>query len=81
MDILLGIILFFILFYYGFKLFLKYVLPWLITRFVRKQQSRFYKQQGGAEEKKEGEVRIKKNMKRKPKDDKGFGEYVDYEEL
>lgn len=81
MDILLGIILFFVLFYYLFKLFLRYVMPWLLKRFVQNQQNKFYQQQGFQNDNQEGEVRIRKERAKKSKDDSGFGEYVDYEDV
>ena len=77
MDILFGIILFFVLLYYALKLFLRYGLPWLIGRFMRNQQNKYQQQQGDNQNKKEGEVRVKMDKGKKGKDDSGFGEYVD----
>ena len=84
MDILLGIILFFILFWYLMKFFIRYGLPWLIARFMKRQQSRFgkyYQQQGYEQQRPDGEVKINKDKSKKSKDDDGFGEYVDFEDL
>ena len=81
MDILLGIILFFVLIYYALKLFLRFGLPWLIGRFMRNQQNKYQQQQGFGKQKKEGEVRVKMTKTEKEKDDSGFGEYVDYEDV
>jgi hypothetical protein len=81
MDILLGIILFFVLLYYALKLFLRYGLPWLIGRFMHNQQNKYQQQQGFNTDKKEGEVRVKMDKRKKSKDDSGFGEYVDYEDV
>ncbi len=85
MDILFGIILFFVLLYYGLKLFLRYGLPWLIGRFMKNQQAKYgqwNQQQGNQESQKEnGDVKIKADRTKKPKDDSGFGEYVDYEDV
>lgn len=85
MDILLGIIVFFILLWYGMKLFMRYGLPWLLARFIKKQQSRYghfnQHQGGGHPPEPEGRVKVKKDKARKPKDDDGFGEYVDFEDV
>lgn len=70
------------LLWYGFKIFLRYGLPWLIARFVRKQQTKHgqYHQTSGADEP-EGDVRINKDPSQKNKDDSDFGEYVDFEDV
>ena len=81
MDVLLWIFLFFVILYYGFRLFLRYVLPWLLARFVRNQQEKFTQGQSYSKEKKDGEVRIRKDASKKNKDDKSFGEYVEFEDL
>lgn len=83
MDFFLGLILFFVILYYGLKLFLRYGLPWLIARFMKNQQSKFnqYGQQQQSTQKKEGEVEIKVRKKKKHKDDDDFGEYVDFEDI
>ena len=82
MEIFLGIIVFFMLLWYGFKIFLRYGLPWLIARFVRNQQAKYgqYQQSSGTD-KKEGDVLIKKDPSQKTKDDSDFGEYVDFEDV
>ncbi len=86
METLLWIIFIFILLGYAFKFFLKYGLPWLLGRFIRNQQEKFggfggqngYNTAGTAE----GDIRVKTNTKnKKPKNDDGFGEYVEYEDL
>jgi len=60
-------------------------LPWLMGRYVKKQQEKFYQgfDQSGrnAQPKKEGEVKIKQPRKKSKKDDGDFGEYVDFEDL
>ena len=82
MEVLLGIILFFVLLYYGFKLFLRYGMPWLLTRLMKNQQAKYNRQQGFSEsEKREGDIRLKTDKSKKPKDDSGFGEYVDFEDV
>lgn len=81
MEVLLGIILFFVILYYGFKLFLRYVLPWLLGRFVRKQQAKYGQQQNNYSGKREGDVRVTPDKSTKPRKDTGFGEYVDFEDM
>lgn len=83
MEVLLWIFFIFFLFYYSLRLFLRYGLPWIITRFIKKQQSNFnpYGRQQSDRQPDEGEIKIKTSRKEKPKDDTGFGEYVDFEEL
>jgi hypothetical protein len=86
LEVFLTIVFVFILLYYGFRLFLRYGLPWLLTRHIRKQQQKFYgandQTQENARKRKEGEVKIKNpgNDKKKKKDEE-FGEYVDFEEV
>jgi hypothetical protein len=79
-NTLIWIFLFLILFYYAMKLFLRYVLPWLLGRYVRKQQEK-YGMPKDPEMKKEGDVRIRKDPSAKKNDDGDFGEYVDFEEI
>jgi len=83
MEILLGIIVFFMLLWYGFKIFLRYGLPWLLARFFRNQQAKYGQstQQTQRSKKREGEVHIKKDQAEKPNEDTGFGEYVDFEDV
>jgi hypothetical protein len=83
MKFFLGLILFFVILWYSFKLFLQYGLPWLVNRFMKKQQEKYsqFGQQQNPYEKKEGEVEIKNKKAAKPKADEGFGEYVDFEDI
>ena len=85
MEVLFGIILFFILVYYGFKFFLRYGLPWLIARFMKNQQTKYNQHYGHRQNqetgKKKGYVRIKADKSNQTIDDTGFGEYVDYEDV
>ncbi len=69
--------------YYGLKLIGRYVFPWLLKRFINKQQEKFYNQtQSGNSrtERQEGEVKITGAPQRSSKKD-DLGEYVDYEEI
>ena len=70
------------LLWYGFKIFLRYGLPWLIARFVRKQQAKQGQYQRSSNmNSEEGEVRLKKDPTQKTNDDTDFGEYVDFEDV
>ena len=81
MKTLLWIFLFLLLFYYAMKLFLQYVVPWLLRRHVRKQQERFNGFSRKQEQSREGDVHIRGKSASKKKDDKDFGEYVDFEDI
>ena len=70
--------------YLGFRLVFRYLIPLLLARFVKNQQSKFYDQFGGQNQETsndpEGKVRVK--TKSKPSNSKkDLGEYVDYEEV
>ena len=84
MNFFLWIIFVFFLLAYGFRLFLRYGMPWILGRFMKKQQEKFNQaynqQQGFGQGKKEGEVEINVPPKKEMKKDNGFGEYVDFEE-
>ena len=84
MNFFLWLVLIIFLLSLGFRLFLRYGMPWLLARFMKKQQEKFNqaynKQQGFYQEKKEGEVEINIPPKKEQKKDDEFGEYVDFEE-
>jgi hypothetical protein len=67
---------------YLFRLIARVLLPWIIKRFINKQQQKFYREQtnGHGRQKREGEVNVKYKKKEKQGGD-NVGEYVDYEEL
>ncbi|MBE0651814.1 MAG: hypothetical protein IH595_13355 [Bacteroidales bacterium] len=68
--------------WYGTKLIIKYVLPWLIMRFIKKQQKNFDNYGHSENVNGDGEVNIKKEKSEaQKKDDALFGEYVDFEEI
>ena len=48
---------------------------------MRNQQNKYQQQQGSNQNNKEGEIRVKMDKRKKGKDDSGFGEYVDYEDV
>lgn len=85
MEVLLWIIFIFLAIGYGFKLFFRYGMPWLLSYFMKQQQEKFSRAAGQTqrpEKKTEGEVKLKSKKKnRQTKDDREFGEYVDFEEM
>ena len=86
MEALLRFLFIVVIIYYAIKLFIRYALPWFLARFMKKQAEKFSGMNGfpNAEnnQAKDGEVRMEdSNVKKKNKDDSGFGEYVDYEDV
>ncbi len=85
MEALLRFIFVAVIIYYGFKLFFRYAMPWLISRFVKKQQDKFNQMNGFPKSdysrKEEGEVNIKSKKENKTNEDTDFGEYVDFEDV
>ena len=68
--------------WYGIRLIIKYVLPWLIMRFIKKQQENFDDFQRQGNNSREDEVNINKRESETRKNgDELFGEYVDFEEI
>ncbi|MDF1673829.1 MAG: DUF4834 family protein [Vicingaceae bacterium] len=90
MQILRTIAIIFIIFY-GFRLLSRYVLPFLLKRWVNKKMGQFQNQansqfqdQQKAQEfakEHEGEVKIKSRSKHDKPESDGLGEFVDYEEV
>ena len=80
-----------IIFYYGFKLLVRFVFPFLITRWANKKMQEFqqnaqhqFKSQEEAKEftkQNEGKVKIKNAKKNNKPESDGLGDYVDYEEV
>lgn len=69
--------------YYGLKFIGKYVFPWLLKRFINKQQEKFYNRNQSSysrSERREGEVKITGTPQKSNKTD-DLGEYVEYEEI
>ena len=85
LEFLLSVILIFLLLGYAFRLFFRYGLPWLMGRYMKSQQQKFYEgfdqSAGNSRDKKEGEVKIKQTRKKTKNDDGDFGEYVDFEDV
>jgi hypothetical protein len=80
MSTFLWVIFILIGFYYSFILFLRYILPWLLARFIRKQQEKFTNMNQNRPMQDEVKVNAKKKNSGK-KDDGSFGEYIDFEEI
>jgi hypothetical protein len=86
MEILFWIIFIFLAIGYTFKIFLRYGLPWLLSRFVQNQQQKYSNSQASNNYNNppspDGQVNVKVNKKKKNDaevDD--FGEYVEYEDV
>ncbi len=82
----LKFLFFVIIFYYLFKLFSRYVLPYLLSIFIRRAQDEMMGNGGSKHEtrdrKKEGKVSVdfSKGKESKGKKDE-LGEYIDFEEV
>ncbi|MEZ5083092.1 MAG: hypothetical protein R2750_06560 [Bacteroidales bacterium] len=75
---LLRTILIIIIVYYLFKLFVRYVMPYIARYFIRRTVRNFENQHQSQQS--PGEINVEKTPpKKKPLDD--LGEYVDYEEI
>lgn len=80
-----------IIVYYGFKLLVRYVFPFLITRWANKKMQEFQQQAQNQvrdeEEAKrfvkqhEGEVKINSTKRSAKPESDDLGDYVDYEEV
>lgn len=68
--------------FFAVRLFLRYVVPFLLGRFIRKQQEKFYDQQSANnyQQEEEGKVRVKTKARSNKKNDV-LGDYIDYEEI
>ncbi|MAO71227.1 MAG: DUF4834 domain-containing protein [Flavobacteriales bacterium] len=83
---LVGLIRFlfwFLIISYILKLLGRYIIPYLLKRYVKKKQSEFNQQfsQRQSNEEKEGEVSIKTKPKKPKSDTSKMGEYIDFEEV
>lgn len=64
------------------RIIFRYVVPWFVMRFIKKQQDKYSDYYGNQDQKKEGDVEIKMNKNEKTGRAKdAFGEYVDFEEI
>ncbi len=80
MEAIIRFIFVLVLVYYAFKLTIRYVLPWILTRFVKKQQEK-YDDMNTNYTSGDGEVHVKTKTTNKAKHESDFGEYVDFEEI
>lgn len=78
---LLRTILILILVWYGVKLLIRYLGPYLIKRQMNKFNQQASRGQQTVEQREEGEVFIKSRPKSKPSQEDDEGEYVDFEEI
>lgn len=67
-----------LLVYYGFKLIVRYLIPFLFRLFLKNHAGKQYRQK--QEHKKEGEISIDTPPKSSAEND-NLGEYVDFEEI
>ncbi|MCF6341889.1 MAG: hypothetical protein L3J31_03690 [Bacteroidales bacterium] len=85
MKFLFWIILIFLVLSYGMKLFMRYGLPWLLGRFMKKQQEKFNRgydqRQDTQQQRREGDVEINVPSAKAQKKDTGFGEYIEFEDV
>ena len=66
--------------YFGFRLLFRYLVPFILQRFIRKQQQQYYEHTNKHRNGEEGEVRVKSKAEKKTSNS-DLGEYVDYEEV
>lgn len=70
--------------YFGVRLIFRYLVPFLLRTFIRKQQSKFNQQFGGGANQSSTEEEGKVKVKSRPNDHQhgsDLGEYVEYEEI
>lgn len=76
---LMRTLIFIAVFFFAARLFVRYIVPFLLGRFIKKQQEKFYNQTNPSADE-EGKVRVKSQPEHEAKSDH-LGEYVDYEEI
>ncbi len=85
MKLLLFILIFIFIFFYFFPWFFKKILPYLISRYIKKTTEKFREQNGYNEQpqQKEGEVKVDYIPPgvSKTKISPDSGDYVDFEEI
>lgn len=76
--------------YIIFRLMIRYLLPYIVKRFVEKQKEKFYQanphmrkdeEETQKKHRKDGEVNIKHTTKSKKLNTDDVGEYVDFEDI
>jgi hypothetical protein len=80
---LLRTLLVIVTFYYLFKIISRYVMPFLLKRFINKMQNKAQQQQNSHQQSnmKEGETIIDRKPQKEGQSNNSVGEYVDYEEI
>ncbi len=81
---LLRTILIILAVYYGFKLVSRYVIPFLLRRFINKMQDKVRQQHENQQQDTNvnvGETVIDKKPKNGNKSNNSVGEYIDYEDI
>lgn len=80
--VLFRFLLILLLFYYGFKLLFKIVLPFLLTRYINKKTNNPFSQNTN-NNKPEGSVFVENEptTKKSSKSSSEVGDYVDFEEI
>lgn len=83
---LLNFFIVIVLLYIFFRVLGRYILPYLVKRYINKQKEKFYRQnsyykQKEEEPKKNGDIHIKNISKKDQRKKDNLGEYVDFEEL
>ncbi len=79
---LVRFIFFLLVFYLFFRLLGRYILPAIVSLYVKRQKKRYYRQNPEADpEGKEGDIHIRRAAQRKPRVNADAAEYVDFEEI
>lgn len=80
METLLKIVFFIFLLSFIGRLFFRYVLPWWLKRFVKKQEKKYNDYYSDSNSHKEGDIGISKETEESIVNP-DVGEYIDYEEI
>lgn len=82
MELFLLVIFWIIVVYYAFKLTLRYAVPWLVKRYIRKMQHNMdgFGQKHSGPQEKDG-LKVDPSGKAETRIDPDAGEYVDFEEI
>ncbi|MFO8086386.1 MAG: DUF4834 family protein [Bacteroidales bacterium] len=85
---LLKFLLFVIFFYLFFRLLARFILPWLVRRYVNNAKKKFYEQNHNYDQQKkkrnEGEINVETKNQQSSAGKEGkdkLGDYVDFEEV
>jgi hypothetical protein len=79
METLLLIIFWLIVVYYAFTLGIRYLLPWIVSRYIRRMQRNMHNY--SKKQQKDGEMNVKYTGQDDPRINPDAGEYVDFEEI